>query len=371
MTKPRVIFLSEIDWDFLWQRHQIFATEYSKNGHVTTYFNKFGMRLPKVSELPYVINRVLQVLFSRKDKPVVDDTSDALEVVGALFIPEQILGSSWLNKHVLIPRFFKKYTGPNEQVIVHLYQPTFLTRDILSYLRARCAKVKVVYDCVQNYDHHPASTEETILLEKELLTTVDVSIADSEFLYQKNRQTRADTIQVPPGVDFDYFHTCYRGDEWQESKKLYFYGHLRQDNDIDLINNLSNAPGTTMTVLGKVDDSVVGKISSNVRVLPPVAYGELCSHLVEADVLVLPYVVNEFTNGIVPAKFMECLATGKPVIATKLPAFDSYRHVLTVVDSSGEYEELNHDVEAQLNLARNASWQSRFNSFYQPLIEEK
>nr|BCN22682.1 putative glycosyltransferase [Vibrio mimicus] len=364
------MFLSEIDWDYLWQRHQIFATEYAQRGHETTYFNKFGMRMPKISEIPYVLRRLLASMEHSSSKND-GKNSTIVTVASPIFIPESVFGAKWINKYILIPKFFRCYTSPNEKLIVHVYQPTILTRDIVIYLKKHCMEVRVIYDCVQNYDYHPARTSNTKQLETNLLHSADVVIADSDFLYSKHVKIRPDMIQVPPGVDFDYFHSCFRGDEVEKAKAFCFYGHLRQDNDIDLINNLAERDGYTMTVIGKVDISVVDKVSKKIELVPPVAYHELAAYLVKADVLVLPYVVNEFTKGIVPAKFMECLASEKPVIATELPAFRGYEDIVTIVDSSGYFKELVYKPEKQVSIARSSSWQTRFDSFYQPLIKEK
>ena len=38
-----------------------------------------------------------------------------------------------------------------------------------------------------------------------------------------------------------------------------------------------------------------------------------------ADVLLLPYALNDYTRSVLPAKIYECLATGRPIVAAPLP----------------------------------------------------
>ncbi len=51
----------------------------------------------------------------------------------------------------------------------------------------------------------------------------------------------------------------------------------------------------------------------------------LPASLAGVDAYVLPYEINNLTKGISPAKTYECLATGKPVVASPLPALRESR----------------------------------------------
>jgi glycosyltransferase involved in cell wall biosynthesis len=57
----------------------------------------------------------------------------------------------------------------------------------------------------------------------------------------------------------------------------------------------------------------------NVYLLPPCAYAEVPAILATFDVCLIPYRVNAYTEGLSPIKLYECLALGKPVVATDLP----------------------------------------------------
>jgi glycosyltransferase involved in cell wall biosynthesis len=79
---------------------------------------------------------------------------------------------------------------------------------------------------------------------------------------------------------------------------------------------------------------------SNVRVLGHMAHDDLPAYLHYSDVLLLPYRVNTFSQYINPAKLFECLASGKPIIATNLPIFEDYRRVVDVAVSDEMFESL-------------------------------
>jgi glycosyltransferase involved in cell wall biosynthesis len=58
----------------------------------------------------------------------------------------------------------------------------------------------------------------------------------------------------------------------------------------------------------------------------------LPAYLRGADVLLLPYKLNEHTRHVFPLKFCEYLATGKPVVSTRLPALMEYEALIGMGD---------------------------------------
>ena len=62
----------------------------------------------------------------------------------------------------------------------------------------------------------------------------------------------------------------------------------------------------------------------------------LLERLKRCDALLLPYADTEWNRGITPAKIYECLATGLPIVSSKMPglkAFDA--HLYTASGPAG------------------------------------
>ena len=372
LSKIPVIFLSEIDWDYLWQRHQIFARKYADQGHAVFYVNRPGMRLPSLKDIPYVLKRIWSAA-TEKERISTKGKKNDIQVINPIFYP----GNSWvsmeLNKRMLVPWFVKKTIPTTQKVILHAYQPTFLTMHIIS----KYPLAEVVYDCVQNFDEHPASTNLTKKIEKELILRSDMMITDSSFLYNKHKEYRANLLQVPPGVDFDRFNKTWRGDEMQKLQKFLYYGHVRDDLDLGLLNGIANHLNCNVTIVGKIADNLTQTIDSKIKIINQQPYCLLPNFIKSADVLLLPYKVNQFTSAIIPAKFFECLATGKPILSTRLPSLERYsKHITLVTNVKDDFQgkikalENNHDRLANIELAKKSSWDSRFSSFYERLVSD-
>jgi glycosyltransferase involved in cell wall biosynthesis len=56
-----------------------------------------------------------------------------------------------------------------------------------------------------------------------------------------------------------------------------------------------------------------------VRLVGPVPHGEAVRYMVRFDAGILPYVLNRFTDAVMPMKLKEYLAAGLPVVSTRLP----------------------------------------------------
>jgi glycosyltransferase involved in cell wall biosynthesis len=109
-----------------------------------------------------------------------------------------------------------------------------------------------------------------------------------------------------------------------------------------------------------------------------VPHGELPRHLADADALIMPYKTNAFTKGTFPAKTYECLATGKPTVATPLPDLARFGDLLYLAEDAGGFietlrrlpeTESAERVRARMELASRNSWEARFGTV-EEIIQE-
>ena len=114
----------------------------------------------------------------------------------------------------------------------------------------------------------------------------------------------------------------------------------------------------------------VGKLRAraNVHLLGHRSYEQLPSYLKGFDVAVIPYRLNDYTNGVFPIKFFEFLASGRPVVISPLPAVREYWSSVRVADTAESFVQacdaaLAEDDAAarqkRVELARLNSWDSR------------
>ena len=141
--------------------------------------------------------------------------------------------------------------------------------------------------------------------------------------------------------------------------------------DLDLYNGLAETH--EVTFIGVVNPVARELISSRIRVLPPVSVMDLPSALREADIVTALYRPSEYMLGVIPAKFFECLATGKPFLVSGLREAEPYRELVYIVqDGLTEALRIIEDLSttesperraACDDEARTADWGKRFEQF--------
>ena len=119
--------------------------------------------------------------------------------------------------------------------------------------------------------------------------------------------------------------------------------------------------------LGRVEEGVL-KLSG-IEHVGEVSHAALPGALAGTDAFIIPYRISPLTRGISPAKIFECLATGKPVVASPLPELRGLSEHVYLADGPEEFVsvlrrlpelETEEKVWARLNLARQNSWEARF-----------
>ena len=117
----------------------------------------------------------------------------------------------------------------------------------------------------------------------------------------------------------------------------------------------------------------------NVHVLGTRAYTELPAYLKGCDVAVIPYRSNEYTESVFPIKFFEYMASGKPVVVSRLPALEGFLDSVRVAPTTRSRSSLSvttplagagAGAAGRIALAEANSWSSRVSKLMQ-LIERK
>jgi len=376
--KPPVVLLSGIRWDFLWQRHQILAARFARAGYPTVFVETTGLTDPRLLD-PTVARRVLdRAASSLRGGKAPDGAATRqpnLSVYGPLVLPPTHGPFRRLNRRFFVPRVardLRRLVG-GERPVVIAYPPTRTTLDLVDALGLRL----LVYDCVLNYEHFPGVPRDIAHTERELLRRSDLVTVDSGFLMEKHRRVRHDMVQVPPGVDAALFEEARTGALRGEARTVCFFGAMDERRfDFEIVEALAGA-GYRVVLLGPLSRPAFARVPG-VEHRGEVPHGELARHLREADALIVPYRITPFSKGTFPAKIFECLATGKPTIATPLPDLLPFRDAIYLADDAEGFTqtlkslpetESEGQVRARIGLARANSWEARFEELEREILE--
>ncbi|MGF1470162.1 MAG: glycosyltransferase [Rubrobacteraceae bacterium] len=365
VRKPPVIMLSGIRWSFLWQRHQILATRFARAGYETVFVETTGLATPRPSRgtLRKVFDRLRRSGGGGKKLP--DEPN--LKVYSPLVAPPTWEVFRRLNGKLFVLRVARdllKIAG--EAPIVIAYPPTRTTLALISALQPRL----LYYDCSEDYEGFPGVPGDIAATERELLRRADLVSCTSPSLLEKVRPIRPDAFPSGPGVDCEQFETLQDERPVGRPHTVCYFGHLgRERIDLAALQLVAEA-GFEVRIVGEA-----GRVERDFLATPGIDYREEVSHerlpavLRGVDAFLLPYLDNRLTRGISPAKTYECLATGKPVVASPLPALEALADYVYLAKNPEEFVETLQDLESleseekvrvRIELARENSWEARF-----------
>ncbi|WP_454718812.1 glycosyltransferase [Caulobacter segnis] len=220
----------------------------------------------------------------------------------------------------------------------------------------------VVYHAVDDIKAQPGMPREAIIdAENDLVERADLVFVTSLNLLEVHKAVNANTWYFPNVADFDHFakasldETVVPADLAAISgPRIGLIGAISGYKvDFDLLREVAERrPNWSLVLIGEVGEGDPWTDISTISALPNVhllggrAYRDLPAYLKGLDVAILANRSNEYTRSMFPMKFFEYLASGRPVVATPLPALVEYANVALFCDGPDAFIE---GVETALN----------------------
>ena len=217
------------------------------------------------------------------------------------------------------------------------------------------------------------------LLEKDLLVRSDLLLVVSKRLHEVKSIHSALVHPLPHGCDYEHFSRALTmsDDEIPEDMRtisrpiIGFYGVLGDWCDFDMLETIfSRRSEWSLVLIGPSEcSSPPLQHLPNVHLMGKRSFEDLPFYLKAFDVCLVPYrkdsprIIN--AN---PLKFLEYLASGKPVVSTDVPAMHSYSKGVSISQTADQLEAamsaaIRSDTEGavatRLTIARENSWQNR------------
>ncbi|MGE3668397.1 MAG: glycosyltransferase [Polyangiaceae bacterium] len=250
---------------------------------------------------------------------------------------------------VLCERHFMQQRGIDD-AIVWVYHPgyglspTWLPRKLL------------VYDCVDEYAQFPEYRNDSRTLTKreaKLCAKADLVFATSRPLYERKRGLNPKATHLVHNVgDAPHFKQAMSDDlkipadiAAIQPPVIGFIGALSgyKVNLPWLVRLAKSRPDWSLVLIGPVGlsdpstDVAALRGLSNVHILGHRDYASLPAYVKGFDVNVIPYCLNEYTEYVFPIKFFELLATGKPLVTSRLPSLVDYAEDVLIADDAAEF----------------------------------
>ncbi len=301
--KQDIIFFSVISWEFRYQRPQHLAQNLANMGHRVFYFNadfKDKFAINRKDNL-YIINldnyygsRIYDVDFSNDD-----------------YIKKQL--SDILNS----------YNIRDCSVIVEY--PSWY--HACNFLKANY-NFNIVFDYIDDYEGFEETTNTSLRkLTENLFKLSDLTVATSNFLYEKTKVHCNNVKVIRNGTEFEFFNKALNNTV--KNKKIGYYGAIAEWFDIEKVEYLAkNLPDIEIELIGSVSYEKCYELKKykNIKFLGEKNYNELIEYLYYFDVCLIPFRSDiDLIKATNPVKFYEYLSAGKKIVATEIPELEPYR----------------------------------------------
>ncbi|MBH07343.1 MAG: hypothetical protein CMJ20_13620 [Phycisphaeraceae bacterium] len=206
-----------------------------------------------------------------------------------------------------------------------------------------------VYYCVDDFSTWPGLDGSVMKqLDQKLAGQVDRVICVSQVLQGRMAQFGYESQVLTHGVDPTYWQGRQSTNLpawWSglEGPVLLFWGLVDRRLDTVICKALAEQCGTLVLVGPRQSPDPRLVAHRRICMPGPVGYETLPALAQAADILVMPYADLPVTRSIQPLKFKEYLATGKPVIARRLPATVPWADAADLVDNAGQCVQLIKD----------------------------
>lgn len=318
----KVLYIMGIEWNWIFQRPQIFAQQLEQDYDLTVVCpkqlvhgkhqnNKLPRRLIELPQLPFQEkNRFIGWLANKLHRARLGDFS-SYDII-------------WVGYPL-----FGRYIPEN-------YEGT------------------VIYDCMDNFealypDQRPKAIEKVMESEKRLLRRANVVLASSQKLKEK-------MLSMCPGKEIDVVRNGYSSKisvcpVGQTIKKdvytLGYIGTISEWFDNEAVEaSIASVPEIRYELIGPISKHQQIKDEA-VTYRGVIEHGQLGAHVAQIDCLIMPFLVNDIILYVDPVKLYEYIAWGKCIVASWYPEIDRFQDFVYFYHDKQEYVELIRDLTKQ------------------------
>lgn len=338
-----IVVLSTADWDTKYLTNkQHTAKELAKIGYKVLYVESVGLRNPKVNSAMDWKRLILRAYAGLKTLFLGSKQVDVnIHVISPLVSP--FFKNNFLIRKfnsVLLNFLIERSLKGNDHILwsYHPYVMDIVRKD------KHC---KLIYHCVDDLSSVPGVNSESFeIQEANFLKLCNYVFVTAPKLKERCIKYNTSVTYLSNVVDYEHFSARSSNNTDNIKKKIVYHGVL-SDFKLDLslfFNIIKNHPQYHFVLVGEEREGQSSELLreifklKNVEHVGYVPYSKLPELLAQCDLGILPSQINDYTNSMFPMKFYEFIASGLPIVSTKLNAIEGIESkFIQKISSSSEF----------------------------------
>jgi glycosyltransferase involved in cell wall biosynthesis len=240
-----------------------------------------------------------------------------------------------------------------------------------------------LYDMTDDWlaaNRNPRQHDRIVAAEKILMRDCRAVVVCSPALLASRRTIRPDAVLVQNAVDVARYRTpAPRPADLDDMRYAVYVGTLHEDRlDLELVvatARLLHTVGARCVLVGpnalSAANTALLAAEPGILMLGTRPYGEVPAYLQHAHALIVPHVVDDFTDSLDPIKLYEYRAVGRPIVTTAVAGFRELagQDGLYVVDRGGFAAQVLRTLDRDRKVDRVAvpDWNERIDEFAEVL----
>lgn len=371
-----IIYISTIDWDFIWQGHQEIACRLAASGNRILFIENTGVRSPSIKDIQRLRKRVSNWFHSIRGFRKINDNLFLYSPILLPFPYSRI--ALWINLF-LLKQALKRWNNVMsfKRPIIFTYLPTQLINRLVEKINPSL----FIYYCIDSFENSSTNARKILQSEQTMFKRADLVFATSHKLMEKARQWNSNCHRIPFGVSLKNFQVVPIIPE--ELKKIPhpiigYVGGIHKWIDYTLLAQvIRQLPHYSFVLVGpKQTDTSALELYSNVYFTGKKSHTELPHYIASFDVCIIPYLKTDYTENVYPTKLNEYLYWSKPVIATDLVEIRYFAQEFPdLVSIAGNAQEFTRHLESAVAWAGDDTIRARrrevaeLNSWENKLVE--
>jgi hypothetical protein len=369
-----LICFSNIDWNFVYQRHQHLMNGLAKEDFFERiiFVETLGIRNLKISDSKRVISKIKDIKERTRNKTSSNGIHPKINIISPVFIPHHNSISYKIN-YFLLKRMLRKQIAQKDEIYIWGFLPHPVVERFINNINPKF----FIFDCIDDLKSFENVHTNVLKTEKRMIEKADLVSSTSLSLKEFTSQFNPNTLLLRNAVNFNHFSNNIDNELVDKIKRKYtrkvigYFGVVYEWFDLNLIKKMAvEYKDCDIVIIGpvkiKIDEM---KSYSNVYFEGLIDYSLLPSYLKAFDVGIIPFILNDLIRNTNPVKLYEYFTAGIPVVSTAMPELLEYHDIVYLSNSHDEFlsniqnalkeKNENGSREKRIKVSKENTWDNR------------
>ena len=206
---------------------------------------------------------------------------------------------------------------------------------------------RIIYDCMDNIPAFYTGKIRRVIEMEELLLCdkSELVVVSSSFLEEKVKQSyniASSKIKlIRNALNKDLFNSNLKR-VYLDHPNLMYVGTVDNWFDTDRVWRIAEFDqGMKIYIIGPIIHEMKNKLEHpNIILVGKVEHDSLLSYLLEADIFIVPFIVNDLVRGVDPVKFYEFIALNKPIVSSYWNELEHFKGKVEFYETDEDLKQL-------------------------------